>query len=292
MKRFKYALINQSKQVRDYAEIMLVVLGAALVLKMFVIDAICIPSHSMEQTLLAGDYVLVNKMVYGAKSPKHVPFSNAEFPFLKLPRISNIKRGDVVVFEFPYQNNEAQQPKPLYFVKRCVALGGDTVQIRDGRAYINGSMLTYPTYDNTPVLPTNYPDDRIYPPGSTFNIDQYGPVVIPKRDDFIQLNDGNLFRWRALIQGEGHRVELGSNSEILIDGKPSKKYRIEKNYLFVLGDNRHNSFDSRFWGFVPEDNVVGEALMIYWSAETSASSQNLIDRLADIRWSRIGKFVQ
>lgn len=109
---------GRARSIRTYAEIFFVALLAALILKTFVVDAVYVPSRSMERTLFNGDYVLVNKLVYGAHSPKHLPFTQAEFPSIRLPKLKSIERRDVVVFELPAIGEEHRAQLPVYFVKR------------------------------------------------------------------------------------------------------------------------------------------------------------------------------
>ena len=112
--------------LRAYIEIFLAVFVAAVVLKIFVIGVIHVPSHSMEGTIVSGDYLIVNKLIYGERSPKHFPFLTAGFPSFKMPGLRNVQRGDVIVFEFPVHDVQRNPYGETYFVKRCVAVAGDT----------------------------------------------------------------------------------------------------------------------------------------------------------------------
>jgi signal peptidase I len=258
--------------LRQYVEIIFAVLVAAILLKTFVIDAVHIPSPSMEGTILPGDYIVVNKLIYGASSPKYLPFSHAGFSLFKLPGLRNVERGDVVVFEFPDNQQEATETTPTYFVKRCVGRGGDIVSIENGVALINGNRL--------------FPDDEVC------RGDNFGPVSVPKQGDRILLTPENYFQWEMLISHEGHTIRRTTSSGITIDGKPSNSYTIQKNYLFVLGDNRQHSYDSRSWGFLPEENVVGKATFVYWSLNPSRAMSGAKDLFGIVRWNRIGTFIQ
>ena len=194
------------KRIGDYGGIILAAIVGALVLKTFVIGAIRVPSESMETTLLPGDCVLINKLAYGAGW---------------LPALRTVQRGDVIVFRFPDDSAD-----PVYFVKRCVALGGDMIEIREGRCLVN---------------------DKPVPYGSSGNgrrDTQFGPIKVPSH------------------------------------------------YLFVLGDNPNKSYDSREWGFLPLEDVVGSAMMIYWSLPDRAASENLIARVVSMRWNRLGTIVR
>jgi signal peptidase I len=262
MRRIPHAKMR----VKDYAWVLVVTVLVAVILKSFVLDAIHVPSHSMEMTLLDGDFVLVNKLIYGTKLPQQIPLTSAKIPFFQLPALRSIEHGDVLVFELPTTNGKVSNRKPIYFVKRCVGISGDKVSIRNGSLFINDT-------ETTGIIQQSV--------SSHSSEDQFGPIVVPRKGDNIALTRENISVWDDLISHEGHRVEQTASS-ILIDGQIVSHYIIEKNYLFVLGDNRDHSYDSRSWGFLPEDNVIGSAMMVYWSA----------DPRGDIRWNRIGKLVE
>jgi len=222
--------------IREYAEALIVAFIAAMILRTFVVQAFRIPTGSMENTLLVGDFLLVNKFIYGAKSPDRIPFLNIKIPrLIKLPPIRKPRRGDIIVFKYP-------RDESLDYIKRCVALPGDTVEIRNKVLYVNGKRVPDPPLAKH--TSNTYPPDKIefgiYPPGAG-NRDNYGPVVVP----------------------EGH--------------------------YFMLGDNRDNSLDSRYWGFLPEENILGKAMIIYFSWDKDVPFYNIFKK---IRWSRIGNIIR
>lgn len=176
-------------KVREYAEAIVLALILALFIRTFVVQAFKIPSPSMVPTLLIGDHILVNKFLYGIK----LPFADGKIMTIREP-----ERGDVVVFKFP-------KDRKLDFIKRCIAVGGETVEIRDKQVFIDGEPIS--------TQQAIFLDE-----GSFLNSrDTFGPVTVP-------------------------------------EGK-----------IFVMGDNRDNSNDSRFWGYVDLADVKGKALVIYWS---------------------------
>ncbi len=268
--RMRRAVPAAGRTLRRAVLVVLIPVAAALLLRTFVIDAIAVSSDSMETTLLPGDHVFVNKLVYGTRFPLRLPFSQAAAQFFRLPGLRSVKRGDVVVFEFP-RSDQAAENGAVYFVKRCVGIGGDTVAVQNGRIIVNGMALD---------IPGSGWGDRVRESGA--GRDDCGPFVVPQRGDFIQLDAKNISSWAPLIRLEGHHVERNALEGILIDGKPAYAYRIENSYLFVVGDNRDHSYDSRWWGFLPENDVLGRATMIYWSADDASS----------IRWKRIGRMVE
>lgn len=240
------------------AGVVIITLACAVFLKTFVIEAYRIPSESMASTLLVGDCIIVNKVSYGARVGGHLPFATASIPFLRLPAFTKPERGDVIVFEHPDGSSN--------FVKRCIALAGDTVLIRKGMVYVNGrSFLASQRAGNS----SNSGDD-------------YGPVIVPGKGDVVTLTRNDPGQWQSFIVREGHRVDVDTEGRIYIDGAACSQYIVERDYVFVLGDNRHNSFDSRFWGFLPEESIIGKAILVYWS----------MDGTKRIRWDRIGKVIR
>lgn len=230
-----------------------------------------------------GDFVLVNKV----KSTVESPFAQAGFSLPLVSSLQHIERGDVIVFTFPGDRDEFPVRGKIHYVKRCVALAGDTVEIRDGTLIVNGKVRDV---HRSTKLTKNEIDERLYPKGASFTLDYYGPLRVPQKGDVIPLTHLNIDAWEIFIKREGHTVEI-VNGTIFVDGKATTSYIVERNYVFVLGDNRHRSYDSRFWGFVPEENIIGEALMVYYSKQLpeQKNSESFFDA---IRWNRIGKLVQ
>ena len=213
-------------ELREWTEAIAIAFLLAIVLRTFLIQAYKIPSGSMEPTLLIGDHIMVNKVRYGLRLPDSffgfTPLAG-EIPYGHyVMRFASVHRGDVVVFVFP-------QDPTKDFIKRVIGVGGDTIQVKNGKVFLDGQPM---------------PDPHAHfevPPGerSLYSVrDNFGPTTVPA--------------------GE----------------------------YFMMGDNRDRSFDSRFWGFVKQDQVEGRAMFIYWS--WGADSQSFLG----IRWSRFGKAVR
>lgn len=278
---------------REYVGAVLLTIGVAVVLKIFVVEAFHIPSASMERSLLAGDFVLVNKSVYSSGPPHSPPFAGAGIPPFQLPGVRSPRRGDVIVFRFPGDRDQVFPTEPSDFVKRCVAVAGDTVQIIRSVLYVNGKVFPrLETIGHDLLLPESFRDERMFPVGAAFNRDSYGPVVVPKQRDLIPLNRRTIHQWEIFIRREGHSVDVGADGAVAIDGVVRQEYSVERNYVFVMGDNRDNSLDSRFWGFLPEENIVGEAMIVYWSLDPDVRAGGLADLFRSIRWDRIGTIIQ
>jgi len=215
-------------------------LGMALVLflviRTFLVEAFQIPSGSMERTLLAGDFLFVNKAVYGAQ----IPGTRARLPAFESPQ-----RGDVIVFAYP------KNPM-LNYVKRVIGLGGDTLEMRRGQVRVNGRRLVEPYVQRVdPARDVTDPE---------FGWQQDYAIGVPDATRRVSPTRDN---WGPLVV-------------------PTGKY-------FVLGDNRDNSADSRYWGFVDAGAVKGRPMVVYFSYDREA--HDALPWLTDIRWNRLGSIV-
>jgi len=200
---------NRKSVVREWSEAIIIAILIALFIRTFVVQAFKIPSGSMKPTLQIGDHLLVNKFIYGIKIP---------FVRKTLLPINNPRREDIVVFIYPMDRSKD-------FIKRVVGIAGDTIEIRNKKIYLNGSLYN----DGHGV----YTDRRFFP-ASIQPRDNFGPVTVPAE------------------------------------------------HIFVMGDNRDQSYDSRFWGFVDLKDVLGKAFIIYWSWNKTNN---------DVRWSRLGSIL-
>jgi signal peptidase I len=218
----------------DSAKSIPVALFLFFVVRTFFVEAFKIPSGSMERTLLVGDFLLVNKLLYGAE----VPFTSRHLPAIRSPR-----RGEVVVFQFP-------EDPTKNFVKRLVGLPGDTLAMRSGVLFLNGDAL--------PELYVSHSE----------------PGVDPVAEDFRWQRNYLL---RTAEARAGFHPSRNNWGPLVV---PDRKY-------FVLGDNRDNSLDSRYWGFVPDSLIRGRPMFVYYSyAPDTAHGFAWLTR---IRWTRIGE---
>ena len=362
---------------------------AATLLHLFVFQLYKVPTSSMEKTILIGDYLYVSKVTYGPQVPNTpiaMPFVFNTMPgsttkksyseaiqwdYHRLRGLKSIKRGDVVVFNYP-EGDTVLMPKRLYptpgasyydalrsyqqsygqtegrrrlledydiashpvdkrenYIKRCVAIPGDTITIKGTTLFVNNEEQTtlpeqqfiYFVQSSTPL--TQYMMDKVgvrewggnapyyyltmtdevaaavekmptvlsvikydnqesglefFPNCSSYNWtqDNFGPLYIPQKGATIDLTTENLPLYRRIIEKyEGHKLEV-TDGQIFIDGVASDRYTFAMDYYWMMGDNRHNSADSRFWGFVPEDHIVGKASFIAFSMGEEG-----------IRWNRL-----
>ncbi len=343
---------------KDWMESIVFAVFAATLIRWFFMEAYVIPTPSMERSLLVGDFLFVSKLKYGPRTPKtpiQIPLTHAKvwgtdipsyldflsMPMLRLPSTGQVEKGDVVVFNYP---PEFEHPKDLrtHYIKRCVAVAGDTLEVRKGHVFVNGvaqddpELMQYRYFVETDqairervfesvdiseyysaigregqkgyviyALPASaekiksfdfiknvtlelepegraepriFPDARYYP----WNADHYGPLEIPKRGMKIKLDEYTVAKYGSTIRDYEDWDEVKIELErLIIDGEPVTEYTFKKDYYFMMGDNRHNSEDSRYWGFVSEDFIVGEASFIWMSLD---NKKNLIGK---IRWSRL-----
>ncbi len=293
----KKKAVNKSplRRFLDFLKNLLFAAVAALLIKTFLIETSRVPTGSMEKTILIGDFLFVNKFIYGSSSPRNIPFTNIELPYFQLPAIREPEAGDIVVFEYPGDRDELKPKEILNYVKRCIGTPGDTISIDRKVVQRNGVEALRPPmiqYNANYFIPEGVPQQDIFPKGTGWNKDNYGPYIIPKMGDTIKLSPSNFDWWKTIIDREhDRRVAELKNDEVYIDGKPADFYVIKKDYYFMMGDNRDDSADSRFWGLVPRDKIVGQALMIYWSWNPNIPFSEFFKLLGSIRFNRIAMIV-
>lgn len=279
--------------VKEIFDALLFALIIAIVLKLFFIEAYRIPTGSMEKTLLVGDFLLVNKFIYGATSPRNIPLTEIRLPYLRLPALREPRMNDVVVFDFPGERDEIKPREIVSYIKRLIGEPGDTIKIINRIVYVNGKAMENPenSYFTSEVQGTNVVSSRLFPKGCGWNEDNYGPLRVPKKGDILKITPSNFEGWKIFIQREAHTLRLTSDNKVFIDEKETSDYVVERDYYFMMGDHRTNSSDSRFWGFVPRELIVGEAMLIYWSWEQDIPFADFWKLLSSVRWSRIGHLV-
>ena len=255
-----------------------------LVLHLFFFQVLYVDSASMQNELFEGDYIVVNKLAYGARlpiTPLSLPFSNStsylnwiHLPYMRIPGYTHISRNDVIVFNLPTDDKVPVDEREL-FIKRCIALPGDTLKIDSAQIFINGKIqIETSNLTKIKVSAKSFYNPNFFPNNYHFkwNLDYFGPIVIPKKADSVKISIDNIDLYKKIIQVyENNKLEI-KGSEIIINGKEANNYVFKMNYYFVLGDNRHNSIDSRYWGFVPEDHIIGKASMILYSTATDTSA--------------------
>lgn len=273
------------------------ILGAIIVVMLIngvLVASFVVPTPSMEKTVMTGDFLFVNKYIYGPTSPQLIPFLNIPLPFFRIPApfVKEPEKGDVIVFIYPGDRDDVKAKRFDYYLKRCVATAGDTLQVVNKQLIVNGKKCGLPegAHYSNPGYFDPYEYLRTFPPGRNYTKDNYGPIRIPKKGDVITLSQDNYREWETFIRREGHEFNF-DGLHCNVDGKPITSYTVERNYCFGMGDNRDNSEDSRFWGFVPYNNVVGTPMIVYWSWDTNVSFSKLFKKIGSTRWSRIGRII-
>ncbi|OFX31700.1 MAG: S26 family signal peptidase [Bacteroidetes bacterium GWA2_32_17] len=393
-------------KIIEWVDAIIFAVVAATLIRMFFIEAYTIPTSSMEKTMLVGDYLFVSKVSYGPKLPNTplsfpfvhhtMPFSETrrsfvewiKWPYKRLIGFGNVKRNDIVVFNFPEGDTVAlkRQNESYYdlcrrygreriwddklnfgdiiyrpvdkqenYIKRCVAVPGDIIEVKHTQVYINGqkqehfeqmqynyevitdgltlnpknlerlnisnddigfSQMTQAnfidtvTHKNTvhyiiPLTEENaktirsFPNvisveiaeikerEDVFPQDSTicYCRDNFGPLTLPKKGKTVNLTLKNLPIYQRLIDVYEENVLHLKDNKIFINGKEASTYTFKMDYYFMMGDNRHNSQDGRFWGFVPEDHIVGKAVFVWLSLDKDKSF------FSKIRWNRMFRFI-
>ncbi|MGD0339975.1 MAG: signal peptidase I [Bacteroidota bacterium] len=271
-----------------------IVLVAVLILNSFVLASFEVPTGSMEDTVMTGDFLFVNKFIFGGSTPYAIPLTSIRIPHFRIPGFRSIQHGDVIVFDWPGERDLKGKPPQTWYLKRCVGLPGDTIVIVNRVVYVNGQVFPNPPdlkFQRMTTLPADLPRGVLFPRGSNFNEDNYGPVIVPKKGMKIQLNAENFSSWDVFIFREGHQAEL-NGERVLIDGKETTEYVVERDYAFGMGDNRDDSLDSRFWGFIPMEDIIGTPMIVYWSWDPNLPIYQLVDKIKSINFGRIGKIIR
>ncbi len=278
-------------KLKRILKIFFIALTLSVIFKAFLVDAYQIPTGSMKDTLLVGDYIFVNKVAYSFSTPKTLPLIGIKIPWLTIINFSKPKRNDVIVFDHPgfFKNEDPYIHSRL--IKRIIGLPGDTVLINNNEVYINNVKLTYPPnaiIDTTNLIEKKFYDKNILSFGNEWNKGNYGPVVVPYKGLKIKLSPKNIKYWKLLIDNELSKKAVREEGTVItIEDKPVETYTIHDNYYFVLGDNRNNSVDSRFWGFVPSNFIIGKAEIIYWSFEPYQKNIGIGSFIKSVRFNRI-----
>ncbi len=257
--------------INKVLKIVSITLLVLLVIRVFLFQIMYVDSGSMQNNLFECDYIVVNKLAYGPRlpmTPLSIPAGNSgkyltwiHLPYMRGPGYSHISYNDVLVFNLPTEVN-APVDEREHYIKRCVGLPGDTLKIDSGRVFINSKQQNAPaSLTDIKTSDKNAYNPNFFPNNSRFhwNLDYFGPIIIPHEGDVLNLslNTIDLYR-KIIIDFENNKIEI-KGTDFYINGVKATTYTFKMNYYFVLGDNRHNSVDSRFWGFVPEDHIIGKA---------------------------------
>lgn len=244
------------------------------VLQVFVFATYRIPSRSMEPELTISDHVLVLKPIIGPRIFNiFASIRKEQTKIFRVPGFKKIKRNDVLVFNFPHPNSwdKVEMHILKYYIKRCIGLPGDTLSIQNGFFHIEGVETTLGNVDSQKEIATtekwedeifeSFPFDSII----GWNIKDFGPFYLPGKGDSIILDRTNFQLYKKLIEWEQQGSLQYKGSNCFLNGNMITSYHFQKNYYFMAGDNGVDSQDSRYWGLVPEEYIVGKAWIIWKS---------------------------
>ena len=325
-----FGISTGNKKFLSEAKAIFYIIITVLLIKVTVLEAYIVPTGSMENTIMTGDFLIGSRFVYGMRTPDWlgIPYTDVGFfiPYYKFPAFRVPKVGDVLIFKYP-------RDKYVKYVKRCVAGPGDTLEVIDKKLYVNREEVVM--WENgkylTPSMQKQFKQPDIFLSSeNNINRDNLGPIYVPKKGDVFPIHENTNWRYLLpIIMMEGHTATL-DNDEVsyeftlqdpnevfrrkgkesvfkeyfphggnlltpwsrsiqddhfkflMIDGKPAdelNEYVVTQDYYWAMGDNRDDSLDSRYWGFVPENGILGEALFAYFSLDLDTWTP---------RWSRIG----
>ena len=360
--------LKSRTEVGEWVSSIVFAIVAATLVHTYFMQPYTIPTSSLEKSLLVGDFLFVSKFHYGARTPMTViaapmvhdslPLMKAKsylkkphLPYFRLPGFEKIKRNEIVVFNWPvdtvrffrdHSNIHVDKPidKKSNYVKRCVGIPGDSLEIREGYIYINGEKTVLPdraltqymhkvetdgqqispavlkrynvtegqplgdyyllnlTDENAGKLrlnplvkrvtkllsPKGEYTESVFPHNSQYawSIDNYGPIYIPEAGKTVELNAKSLPFYKRIIEVYENNNLTTSGDEIFINGKLATSYTFKQDYYWMMGDNRHNSEDARYWGYVPFDHVVGKPVFIWFSWDSNG--EGIAQK---IRWERV-----
>jgi len=234
--------------MRSFFLLLLTVLFPITLLRTYVVQAFRIPTGAMKDTILIGDFLLVNKFIYGTNLHDSSLLPDFVLPYLRLPALKSPEQGDIVVFKYPLDPT-------LDYIKRCIAIGGQTIEIRDGEVYVDG-----------------LPEGR-----QEFIKKEYDP------------EEGHYVIYYKLTTPNDKIYTIRRHADRYSKEENLGPIRVPDRHYFMMGDNRDNSADSRVWGFLPRDNVVGKAFVFYSSWDKQVPLYRIFEK---IRWRRIGVLIR
>jgi len=289
--KIKSSLQKSLKGLLRISLILLASIFLTILLKVFCVAFFKVPSGSMEPTLVKGDHIIVNKLIPGPRIFKDWKFfKSGNWKMKRLEGIRHLKRNEVIVFNLPMSNSDWSKIEMDFndnVVKRCIGIPGDTLYIENGFYKVKGCSDTLGVYHNQLNLSIRndttldalfkcFPYDSIH----RWTLKNFGPFYIPKSNDTLNIDCKNIELYRKLIVYETQKPVEIKQGKVWLAGIVLKKYVFKMNYYFMSGDNVFNSYDSRYWGLLPEDHIVGRVVFI-WKSENEDSGK--------YRWKRIMK---
>ena len=271
----------------------IIIVGGYYLGRIFVADQFIIPSDSMAPTLQVGDRVWVNKLIAGARIYNDIDsVNNRNLQSWRTRGIRKVNRNDILIFNFPINDNKIGFKINYVYAKRCIALPGDSISIVDGY-YKNNNYSHDLGYMEAQHYLNRIPNNQL-PDGIKYTmphayskypwqIRRFGPLYVPRKGDVIHLNADNVLFYSMVLEFEtGKKISVSPEGIVLADDIPMDYHIFTHNYYFTCGDNVMNSRDSRYWGFVPEEYIVGVVNFIPYSIDKYTN---------EIRWNRFLRFI-
>ena len=267
------------KEARWWGMVLFLAVVLAIVLRVFLFCSFKVPSYSMSPAIEGGDYIFVNKQIPGPRVYPHFPKVRIDGKVVtkRFKGVRKIRRNDVIVFNFPYSGGEKiDMDLNLNFVKRCVALPGDTFSIENGMYKVKNypdspgcvfrqrELLQKSQSDFPDVIWRCFPHDTVH---YRWNIKDFGPLYVPKKDDCLSIDTINYLLYRNLITYETDKPLTVRDDSVYLGDSVIREYTFRMNYYFMAGDYIFDSQDSRYWGLLPEDCMIGKAVIIWKSKD-------------------------
>ena len=276
------------KEILHGVLLLIVIIALAIVMKVFLFATFLIPTPSMAPAIEPGDHIFVNKLLIGPRLYENWGFLKGEKTKLKRIRgFSKVKRNDVLVFDFPYQTHgKINQGGNVFYVKRCIAIPGDTFYIENGIYQVKGVSEVLGHTERQKELSEREEASFInelrftFPKDTThfrWTIKNFGPLYVPAKGDNIGIDSMSVILYKNLIEYETEKVISVKDGIVYLGDSIIQSYTFRQNYYFMSGDWIFDSIDSRYWGLLPDDLVIGKATTI-WKSEDMHTKKYRWDR--------------
>ena len=292
----KQQFIKFLNELKFYTILFLIAIAIAIVMRVFLFTSIIkIPSPSMEPAILAGDFIIANKLIPGPRVFRNLRHRiDEKIQTKRFKGIRKVRRNDILVFNFPYADkwDKIDMALNVYYLKRCVAQPGDIFIIENGKYTIENypdsvgyifrqqELSQMSQHDFSRGVWRSFPFDSVH---YQWNIKNFGPLYVPKEGTTIAIDTMNVRLYKNLIEYETNKNLSVRNGIVYIGDAIINNYTFQMNYYFMAGDNIFDSQDSRYWGLLPEDCIIGKAAIVLKSVDQQTGK---------FRWKRFFKTIK
>ena len=285
--------MNKFKNIVQWLLIIIGTIMVAIFLRVFIFATFSIPTPSMEPAIIPGDHVVVSKLTPGPRIISNFfSMEKEDKPIFERIDGFNVKRNDILIFNYPYSDwSKIEIDLSVFYAKRCVAIPGDTFYIENAIYKVKNCSDTLGNYENQyrfsqipdeniePAIFNSFPFDGQY----NWSAKNFGPIYLPRKNDSLEISQSNITLYRNLICYEtGKEVDVKENA-VLLGDSIIHCYKFTRNYYFMAGDYVFDSKDSRYWGLLPEDHIVGKVAFVWSSIDKNTDER---------RWERFLKKVK